>query len=363
MNQDKNISSTEEYTDLAQILKLDKKKHIFELGLTTEKDNIENLSNIELLEDFLAKEKPDIFNLVELENYIKKGSVGFTYLAHIKGNPKQRVVMKFLKETPSALNEIKMHNNLRHKNIATCFGYFKIKDYLVDILEYGNYGDISSIKENYLKGKSLSETFLCYIAGEVLSGLYYLYLCNIVHLDIKPQNIVMNSYFNIKIIDFSISKDLSEIKETKPKLEIKGTNYYMSPEVLRKERIDKNNYHKIDLYALGVLIYKCAYGHYPYEQFSLENFNQEMVYPDLIFPKEVECQRSYSKLFQNLLEGLLVPNINKRPTIEEVINHPWIKEGYKIIIDEKEKIDEPHNFLTNIFTDKMVHFNQFLKKY
>ena len=91
---------------------------------------------------------------------------------------------------------------------------------------------------------------------QILNALKYLQNQKIVHYDIKADNIIINDKLNIKLIDFSISLDYSKITTDKIKLKFGGTNIYMAPEVIKEKTIKIKDINKIDIYSLGVLLYK-----------------------------------------------------------------------------------------------------------
>lgn len=304
-----------------------------------------------------------LFSQIKLEKCIGFGSHGFIYSGKILN---KRIAIKFIpekkfNEQKEENQEIKIHNKLKHKNISAMLGYIKIKELHCLILEYGIYGDLFDFREKFIKKKNLSETFLCFATGQILSALKYLYDCNIVHMDIKPQNIIVDGNLEIKLIDFSISSDISKI-EHNSKLQAKGTTCYMSPEVIKCHTIALVNYHKIDLYSLGVILFEAAYDDMPYGITSTDQYNYNSMYNkikrnELLFPKN---NNNFSFLFKDFLKGLLDKNIKNRFDIYKSINHPWIKEGYNIIKNEKEKIYDHQCFIINLISDNIYDFNYFI---
>ena len=105
------------------------------------------------------------------------------------------------------------------------------------------------IKEN----KRISEKYSFDILKQILNGLDYAHKNNVIHRDIKPNNIIINKEGVVKITDFGISKNIGDNSMTSTGATI-GTLYYMSPEqILRPRSVDQ----RTDLYSLGISSTKC----------------------------------------------------------------------------------------------------------
>ena len=197
----------------------------------------------------------------------------------------------------------------------------------------------------------------------ILKGLKYCQINKIVHYDIKPENIVIDELFNIKIIDFSESVNYKEINSKKIKLKYCGTGFYMAPEVIKEKVIYLKDINKIDLYSLGVLLYKFAFSSYPYSlNYDNDYNNDEQIYNKIMNNKLEfnDPKKEYSELFKDFEKRLLEKEIDKRININEALEHPWVKAG-NIIIDEKEKLYNCNSFLINLMMDNFYSFNEIVK--
>ena len=183
----------------------------------------------------------------------------------------------------------------------------------------------------------------------------------VAHLDIKPQNIIIDINLNIKLIDFSISLDYSKIEINKINLPLKGTSFYIAPEILSKRCIAIKDLNKVDLYSLGVTLYNLAFGCYPFGLNYHDNFQKlcEKVFNgNLVINNE---DNYFSSYFIDFLEKILEKDITKRININEALNHYWIK-GANILLGEKEKLDNNQSFLINLNVDCFKSFNDYLGK-
>ena len=325
------------------------------------------------LEEYLKNNCPEFWEKFELLEFKKNGSAGSVLKAQTKLKNKNAtrkfVALKFLyngkgsKKPKKEIShqEIMIHGLLKHKNIPQIYGYYKIGDNSCIAMEYSNYGDLENFKKRVIKRAPLSETLICYILGGLSEAVYYIHTHNkIIHMDIKQQNIVIDDYINIKLTDYSISINYRDTPYIN--LPMIGTCYYMSPEVLRKETIPASDASKIDVYSIGVLLYLLAFYDYPYKLKEVDNKNYPQILKnvqenELEFPKDFDI----SKPFLNLMKNCLNKDINKRYNIHQLVNDPWVK-GYKIILDEKEKLYNAGKFVVDLMVDNIINFNQYLKK-
>ena len=172
--------------------------------------------------DSIKDESPDIAQIeaqfkkhkflsenFELKNYMDSGSESFVFKLLNKKRRKEYAlkVIKNKKNELKNINELQIASKLKSLNIIGFHGYFSSKEDNNEfiILENAKYGNLRSFQMTSLKRKCLSESMLCYLAIQILNGLLYCHKCKVAHMDIKPQNIVMDEYLNAKIIDFSIS--------------------------------------------------------------------------------------------------------------------------------------------------------------
>ena len=336
------------------------------------KDYYKNISN---MMNFLKHQtNTNFLKNFELLNYINSGSSGIVYEGFHRKNPQKSICFKFLMNKSSIENkekninnyqnikEIYIHNKLKHKNIIEYYDYFDLNNFGCIIMEYAKFGDLECFQRILNKKRYFSETLLVYIAKQVLDGLYYLHKSKIIHMDIKPQNILIDDKLMIKLTDFSNSLILPEVPHNKKIfLPLSGTYLYMSPEILSQSSIDFEDFNKIDLFSFGIVLYNLAYEQFPYDlNYSYKN-NSDLMYKkiqkeNLKIPKI----RNYSDMFINFLSGLLEKDIKKRINIIEALKNPWIK-GAELLFEEKEKIYDMEIFLINMITDNIRSFNEYLK--
>ena len=313
------------------------------------------------IENFIKafNEKGDFF----FQECIGSGSESYVYKILLKKSNKI-IAGKIINNQDGRaknINEIIISKLLKHQNIIDCYGCFKLKENELDclLIECSKYGDLRNFQKNILKRNILSETFLCFITFQILEGLKYLETCKISNLDLKPQNIIIDEYLNVKLIDFSISIDYSKITSKKIVLPFKGTNFYMAPEVLSSKMIETKDLGKVDLYSLGVILYNLAFSSYPFD-LKREDSNDYKGILNKIMSNEIEIKdNSFSPQFIDFIKKLLEKDISKRININQALNHYWVK-GAKILYEEKEKLYNAGSFLSLLITDQIKEFNDYL---
>ena len=327
-----------------------KQKKVDNNKLNTLNEILEHIKDTKISEDF------------EILNHCKSGSVGIVLNGRVKKVKNSKLVaLKFLLKQKNEDIEISIHEKLKHKNIPNIYQYYKIKNGSCIVMEYIKYGDLSNFKKTYLKKQCLSESLICYLSYQILEAILYLHKNKKIHLDIKPQNILIDDFLNIKVTDFSISYDYKSSQKdiSLPKV---GTCYYISPEVLNENKIKVSEASKIDIYSFGVLLYFLAFNDYPYDLIHIKNIDYEEIAKNinkknLQFPENT----GHSNMFKNFVKKCLEKDIKKRYNIYEAMNDPWIR-AFKFLIDEKEKLLNGGKFLINLMTDSCYEFNEFIKK-
>lgn len=352
-----------------KICNLSTKANTNELGI--DKDDYSNKENLLF---YLKEKTPSFFDKFELCEYLNSGSAGVVYRGVYKGLMKKQVALKFLinkkrkekleklKNKENQNQEIAISRKLHNKNITEIFAYFKNENVSFSVLEYGKHGDIEYFLKHLLKRNVLSETASNYFSKQILEGLKYIHRNKIVHMDIKPGNILIDSNLDCKITDFSISCSYNIFSpEDCVKFPFCGTAKFMAPEILSKAHMKIKDTEKIDVYSFGVTLYYLFYGDYPYNLKEVKGKDYDGILnhikeTKLIFPEE----RKSSELFKDFLKKILEKDYTKRLTIKQCLDHPWIKAS-QIIFDEKEKINSQENFLISLITDNFQKFNEYLK--
>ncbi|HEY6138421.1 MAG TPA: sigma 54-interacting transcriptional regulator [Thermoanaerobaculia bacterium] len=134
---------------------------------------------------------------------------------------------------------------------------------IVKVFDFGLIDDrFPYFTMEYFAGRKISEFFdgqnwdaLYDVILEIASGLHHIHHLGIIHLDLKPSNILVSDHGQAKIMDFGVAVESHQVLNR----QIRGTLHYMAPEVLRQDRVDS----RADLYALGMTLYETVTGALP----------------------------------------------------------------------------------------------------
>ena len=216
----------------------------------------------------------------------------------------------------SIKNEIfilKQLNN-ENENIMKLYDVINTNKYLYLVLEYIN--GISLLEFIQRKKKRRIEENICKsIFHQIVEAILYCQNKNICHRDIKLENILIIKDNIIKLIDFgfAIKCDRDEYQEF-----FCGTLYYMPPEIVNKQKYIP---FYSDIWSLGVLLYAMLFGKFPFKSNKEEKLFELINEAKLIFPSNIEV----SDEAKNLLNKIIVIKPSKRISLEDILNHPWLK--------------------------------------
>eukprot|EP00195_Chlamydomonas_chlamydogama_P005012 CAMPEP_0202904904 /NCGR_PEP_ID=MMETSP1392-20130828/31716_1 /ASSEMBLY_ACC=CAM_ASM_000868 /TAXON_ID=225041 /ORGANISM="Chlamydomonas chlamydogama, Strain SAG 11-48b" /LENGTH=588 /DNA_ID=CAMNT_0049592773 /DNA_START=178 /DNA_END=1944 /DNA_ORIENTATION=- len=220
--------------------------------------------------------------------------------------------------------EVKLHSSMQHENIISLYGAFQQGDQVVLVQEYADSGDLFLLLHRY-GGKLPERTAVELVLYPFLLVLNYLHQNCIVHRDIKPENVLFTRTMALKLCDFGLAIDLREERAVTRA----GTLEYMAPEVLNcpfknkpEENKEKENLHynlTVDTWAVGVLTYELLVGFPPF------NDKQRSAIEEKIRVEAPRFPSSMSELARNFIQRTLQKDALERPTIIELLAHPWIK--------------------------------------
>ena len=237
------------------------------------------------------------------------------------------------------LYETNLMRKLNHPNITKILETFEDDKFILIIMEYINGGNLFSFVK---KRRKLSEKISKFLFRQIILGIQHIHSKKIVHRDIKLENILIDLNNKIKICDFGIGIMLESEDELIH--DQCGTPMYMAPEIILNSKKGGYKGFPVDIWSAGIALYIMLSGTLPFSYknnreknegdisgngISLSNNNNyELQYS--IINKNPKKIKKISAEARDLLNGLLNKDPTKRLTIDEILNHPWLKKDKKI---------------------------------
>lgn len=270
-------------------------------------------------------------DMFELIKQIGKGSYGEVTLARHKRDKKQYVLKKInlkkasKRERSSAEQEAKLLSKLKHPNIVSYKDSFEKEGTLFIAMQYCEGGDLyTKLKEN--KGQALDERQVVEWFVQIAMALQYMHERNILHRDLKTQNIFLTKSKIIKVGDLGIARVLDSSSDMATTLI--GTPYYMSPELFSNKPYN----HKSDVWALGCCVYEMATLKHA---FNAKDMNS-LVYK-ILRGKMPPMPKQYTPELLQIIKNMLHQDPEKRPTVNRILRDSYIKKNISIFLEETKK--------------------------
>ncbi|XP_062928490.1 serine/threonine-protein kinase 33-like isoform X2 [Mobula hypostoma] len=278
------------------------------------------------------EDESDIKLLYEFEQDLGKGSFGIVIQAtHIPTDSKRAI--KILNKEKAGSYAVKMLEReiailkmVNHEHIIKLEEVYETTKKVYLVIEFCKLGELKGILAE--KGH-LNESETKHIISSLASAIFYLHKNDIIHRDLKLENILVKSNdnadeenlkLNIKVTDFGLSvlKDGAGVGCESMLQDTCGTPLYMAPEII-------NNYdysQQCDLWSIGIIMYTLLCGQAPFTATTSEELYQEIKKGELDFSHS--SLMSLSESGHCVLKGLLIVDPAHRMTASELLNHHWI---------------------------------------
>eukprot|EP01007_Sphenomonas_quadrangularis_P003898 NODE_86_length_2212_cov_84.991216_g64_i0.p1 GENE.NODE_86_length_2212_cov_84.991216_g64_i0~~NODE_86_length_2212_cov_84.991216_g64_i0.p1 ORF type:complete len:590 (+),score=138.14 NODE_86_length_2212_cov_84.991216_g64_i0:171-1940(+) len=256
----------------------------------------------------------------ELDGVLGKGTYGTVRLARVKGSD-ERYAVKVLaraklvesKAMEAFEREVYHQRKFHHPHILAIKDFLQTQNHFYIVLELASGGELF----DYIVARQrLPECEASVIFLQLLSAVQEMHSKGVVHLDIKPENILLDESNppHVKLCDFGLSA--TQWGDSKLKL-VCGTPNYVAPEILAEPVVPYDG-RKADIWSCGVTLFAMVSGRLPFYEPKIEDIF------DRVRRVDYQPSRHFSPVLTDLIQRILVADPAQRLTLDEVIQHRWL---------------------------------------
>ena len=191
--------------------------------------------------------------------------------------------------------------SLENENIVKVYEVLETEQNYFIVMELVKGGDLL---EKVMSNGSLSEAESMKIFKEIVQAVAYCHSEKVAHRDLKLENVLLRKDGHIKISDFGFAVKTEDMCST-----LCGSTSYCAPEILKGQSY---NAFQADMWSLGVMLFTMVFGVFPFESVSMQ-MNGKLSFPS-----------SASSACKELISSLLTVDVEKRATLEQVMNSEWL---------------------------------------
>ncbi|XP_053449221.1 serine/threonine-protein kinase SIK3 isoform X6 [Nycticebus coucang] len=254
----------------------------------------------------------------EMDRTIGKGNFAVVKRAtHLV--TKAKVAIKIIDKTQldeenlkKIFREVQIMKMLCHPHIIRLYQVMETERMIYLVTEYASGGEIFDhlVAHGRMAEKEARRKF-----KQIVTAVYFCHCRNIVHRDLKAENLLLDANLNIKIADFGFSNLFTPGQLLKTWC---GSPPYAAPELFEGKEYDGP---KVDIWSLGVVLYVLVCGALPFDGSTLQNLRARVLSGKFRIPffMSTECE--------HLIRHMLVLDPNKRLSMEQICRHKWMKLG------------------------------------
>jgi len=277
--------------------------------------------------------KPSKKQPIIVENYkflrpLEHGKFGVVFLGkHLLTGDKVAIkVIDKLQHKQRTLDEIKREaeiiKRLDHPNVIKVNQIIDTEKVFYIIMEYASNGDLfHRLDLGRMDENETRDNFL-----QILAAVRYCHETqNVIHRDLKPDNVLFDDQYNVKIADFGLSEEFIPGEKLNT---FCGTPEYMAPEVFKGQKFDGP---KVDVWSLGVMLYEMLTATIPFPGSTWPQIIERVLRGKYYEPDYI------SEESKDLIRKMLVLDPTKRASLNDVMQHDWVKKVSEQKIESKRR--------------------------
>ncbi|XP_038074705.1 serine/threonine-protein kinase D3-like isoform X3 [Patiria miniata] len=286
-----------------------------------------------ILDETVRHEKNDISQHYQIfpDEILGSGQFGIVY-GGVHRTSARQVAIKVIdklrfptKQETQLKNEVSILHKVRHHGVVNLERMFETPERVFVVMEKLK-GDMLEMILSSVNGR-LDERVTRFLISQILIALKYLHIKNVVHCDLKPENVLLSSegdFPQVKLCDFGFARIIGEKSFRRS---VVGTPAYLAPEVLRSKGYNRS----LDMWSVGVIIYVSLSGTFPFNED--EEITDQIHNAAFMFPPNPWNEISANAI--NLIGNLLQVKLRKRYTADKSLAHPWLQD-YQTWLDLRE---------------------------
>uniref|UniRef100_A0A8C2CJB2 RAF proto-oncogene serine/threonine-protein kinase n=1 Tax=Cyprinus carpio TaxID=7962 RepID=A0A8C2CJB2_CYPCA len=258
-------------------------------------------------------------NEVVLQNRIGSGSFGTVHKGKWHGDVAVKI-LKVTNPTPEQFeafrNEVAVLRKTRHVNILLFMGYMT-KDNLAIVTQWCE--GSSLYKHLHVQETNFQMFQLIDIARQTAQGMDYLHAKNIIHRDMKSNNIFLHEGLTVKIGDFGLATVKARWSGSQQVEQTSGSILWMAPEVIRMQDCNPYSFQS-DVYSFGIVLFELMTGELPYSQIANRDQIIYMVGRGYLSPDLSKLYKSCPKAMKRLVADCIKKSKDERPLFPQILS-------------------------------------------